>query len=196
MHELHVRRRHVMECERRITPLLPPEALAKSILLPDRLGGNMGPGPGQSDPSFSERHAQHAIARPFAIGHLLPMLHVFCVIVRNSMHCRIGNNEARSTVCKSVFSNLHLVAKIQLARRVKVLQPPKQIRPDWIGVRLEEDVPLHIWAERPRLLDHRQELPFVQLPARVIHHPRRAVGDLLVILIGQCVATTNLGAIV
>ncbi|EAU29488.1 predicted protein [Aspergillus terreus NIH2624] len=94
---------------------------------------------------------------------------------------RPGEHEARTAVGKDDVADLHLVAQVEGVVGIKLRQLGEQIRLQDIRVGLHEDVPLSVGAGVKGLVHHREELPFIEDPARVVGltgRHARVVGDM------------------
>ena len=141
----------------------------------------------QRNTDVLEDLAQHTVAGPVAIGELVQLRPVSLVVARGTLERGVGDHEARPTMREDLVGNLGFGPKIPGLAGVESGKPGQQRRPRHVGVGLHEDIPLGIGFGTVRLLGHGQELPLVQLPARVIGFAHVGVG-----LVGEIVLLESL----
>ena len=110
------------------------------------------------------------------VGKLVQFVRVLAPILGYDVHGLLGQDDARPTIGKHHLANLHLTAQVVRLRGIQDRQPPHQIGPDDVRVGLHKHIPLGLGTDLQSLVDHGQELPLVQLPARIVLLPKRVLG--------------------
>lgn len=120
---------------------------------------------------IKEYLTQNAISRPVLIGEAFDFFFARCVMLDDRFQRRPRNNKARAAVCEHDLPYKHGIARVYWLCRVKALQLSQQHGPENKGVCLHEDVPLLFRSHLQCSVDHREELPFIKLPSRVLRLP-------------------------
>lgn len=131
------------------------------------------------DAKIGQHLAQNAVTGPVAVGVLVQLGSAGRVLVGRHLHGRVGHDEPRPTVRKDNVRDLGLGADVERLLGIEMLQPGKQIRPEEVRIGLHEDVPFGVILVPERLLNHRQEFPLIQFPARIVGFADSGVGLVL-----------------
>lgn len=102
------------------------------------------------------------------VGVFVKLYGTGCVLVRGELHGWVGDNEAGTAMRKDDVCDLSLSADVVGFFWIEMRKPLEECRPREIGICLHEDIPFGIVLISEGLLHHREEFPFVELPARVV----------------------------
>ena len=122
----------------------------------------------QWDLGIFEYLAQCTVADPVRRRKVLVLAQAAGSLLRHFSYSRVGEGEAGTTVGKldvideQMLPNVVGLAVIELAEELEEVVPPE------VRVCLNEDIPLGVGLLFQGLVDHRQELPLIQLPAGIV----------------------------